>query len=74
MRQEMNPMRPIRIKRRCDANVDAKVELRAYVDQLPLDQQHAFVLMATQLINTRDNRQHAPLAAGPRQAVAELQN
>ena len=47
-------MRSLRIKRRCKPNVDAKQALRAYVEQLPIEQQRAFVAMATQLIATHN--------------------
>jgi hypothetical protein len=66
-------MHPLRIKRRHTTSLGAKEALRAHVDQLPPDQQHAFVLMATQLINTRGDHPQATLCVHSCQSVSELQ-
>jgi len=64
-------MIPLQIKRRRDTNVDPKQSLRGYVDQLPLDQQHEFVLLALQLITLRPSlqaRDFVPVIVAPSSA------
>jgi len=46
-------MLPLKITRRRDASVDSKQLLRTCVDELSVDQQREFVLMAVQLIIAR---------------------
>ena len=64
-------MIPLQIKRRRDKNVDPKQSLRRYVDQLPLDQQHEFVMLALQLITIRPSPQanaFVPIIVAPSSA------
>ena len=53
MLQELLPMLPLQITRRRKPNTEPKQALRAHVEQLPLDQQQAFVAIALQLLHRR---------------------
>jgi hypothetical protein len=46
-------MLPLQIKRQRKPNTEPKQTLRTHVEKLPLDQQHAFVVMALQLLRGR---------------------
>jgi hypothetical protein len=52
-------MSPLQIKRRRSSNTDPKQALRAHVGSLPVDQQHAFIAAALQLISGRTEN-HTP--------------
>lgn len=55
-------MQSLQIKRQRDMNVDPKQALRAHVDQLPLNEQRAFVAAAFQLIASRTKTNEAKLS------------
>ena len=69
-------MQSLRIKRWREPSEDAnaKADLRAYVDELPIDQQRSFVALASALIDTRRNIHAFAIEASQRRTMLELQH